>query len=94
VRALALALLTGAVLAGAEFAQSASEGPSMQCDVGPLTKSYGGSNWLVYGCVDQQTLVAHRRIRSISSCFNATVVTNCMAKARVIELQRRQPMMI
>lgn len=51
---LSLAVFTSAADAGA---QTPAGAPSMQCDVGPISKSYGGSNWLVYGCVDGQTLV-------------------------------------
>jgi hypothetical protein len=29
----------------------------LQCDVGPVQKSYGGTPWLVYGCRDSQNLV-------------------------------------
>ena len=29
----------------------------LQCDVGPVQKSYGGTPWLVYGCRDSQSLV-------------------------------------
>jgi hypothetical protein len=31
--------------------------PSLQCDTGPLHKSYGGGPWLVYSCSDSKTLV-------------------------------------
>lgn len=30
---------------------------SLQCDVGPVSKSYGGSAWLVYSCNDIGSLV-------------------------------------
>ena len=30
---------------------------SMQCDIGPLKKIYGKTNWLAYGCSDKKTLV-------------------------------------
>lgn len=30
---------------------------SLQCDVGPVTKTYGGSEWLVYSCSDEHSLV-------------------------------------
>jgi hypothetical protein len=29
----------------------------LKCDIGPLTKFYGGTNWLVYSCDDRQTVV-------------------------------------
>jgi hypothetical protein len=31
--------------------------PSLQCDVGPLKKTFGGHPWLVYSCSDGVTLV-------------------------------------
>jgi hypothetical protein len=29
----------------------------MKCETGPLSKSYGGAAWLVYGCNDHRSLV-------------------------------------
>ena len=29
---------------------------SLNCNVGPITKTYGGSNWLVYSCDDNQSV--------------------------------------
>lgn len=29
----------------------------MQCNIGPLKKSYGKTNWLVYSCSDKKALV-------------------------------------
>jgi hypothetical protein len=29
----------------------------MECKIGPVTKSYGGNNWLVYGCSDNESIV-------------------------------------
>ena len=31
--------------------------PSLDCDKGPLHRSFGGTAWLVYGCEDKRTLV-------------------------------------
>lgn len=31
--------------------------PTLQCDVGPLNKVYGKSQWLVYSCNDNLSLV-------------------------------------
>jgi len=37
---------------------SAQEGkPQLACERGPLTKTYGKSQWLVYSCSDERTLV-------------------------------------
>jgi hypothetical protein len=30
---------------------------SLKCDVGPLSKTYGGTKWLVYSCIDGKSLV-------------------------------------
>ncbi len=29
----------------------------MKCDIGPLTKTFGKTPWLVYGCADQKSVV-------------------------------------
>ena len=31
---------------------------SLQCDIGPVTKSFGTVQWLVYSCDDKKTIVA------------------------------------
>jgi hypothetical protein len=31
--------------------------PSLECDKGPLHRSFGGTAWRVYGCEDKETLV-------------------------------------
>lgn len=46
-------LAVALVLPASAFAQ----GPQRNCDVGPLTRTYGGTRWLVYSCDDRQTLV-------------------------------------
>ena len=33
------------------------ERPSMECEVGPLHRTFGGSRWILYSCVDGETLV-------------------------------------
>ena len=48
-----LALMFAQVATQSELQQK----PSLQCDRGPLRKSYGGSPWVVYGCSDSMTLV-------------------------------------
>lgn len=44
------------LLAGAEPA-SASARASISCDVGPVSRTYGGADWLVYSCNDAGSLV-------------------------------------
>lgn len=44
------------------IAQAASQSepqqkPTLQCQTGPLHKTYGGTPWLVYSCSDHKTLV-------------------------------------
>lgn len=34
----------------------AASPPSLECDRGPINKTYGGSAWLVYGCNDNRSL--------------------------------------
>ncbi|MGH6979353.1 hypothetical protein D3C86_1565170 [compost metagenome] len=51
-------LFVAAAIAFALSAQDASASPEpMKCEVGPVSKAYGGSEWLVYGCTDDRTLV-------------------------------------
>ncbi len=37
-------------------ARGAGEMPALKCDVGPLTRAYGGAAWLVYSCHDDKSL--------------------------------------
>lgn len=46
-----------ALLLGALGGSQQSEKPALQCEVGPLQKTFGGNPWLVYGCSDGATLV-------------------------------------
>ncbi len=48
-----------ALTAGAAGNMSAppQEPPSLQCEVGPLHRIYGGTPWLVYSCSDGASLV-------------------------------------
>jgi hypothetical protein len=55
------ALVSGVLLATALTSHSAvSEEPapqSLKCDIGPVAKIYGRTQWLVYSCTDNRTLV-------------------------------------
>jgi hypothetical protein len=53
VRGLRLALLSILCIGPALAASQ----PSLQCDVGPISKGYGGSQWLVYSCNDARSVV-------------------------------------
>lgn len=35
---------------------AAAQQPTLDCDVGPLTRTYGSTPWLVYGCSDDQSI--------------------------------------
>lgn len=50
-------MLTVVALLLAQVAAQDGGKPSLQCETGPLHKSYGGSAWLVYSCSDDKTLV-------------------------------------
>jgi hypothetical protein len=41
----------------AAIAGLAAAAPQLQCEQGPLTRNYGGSEWHVYACNDQRSLV-------------------------------------
>lgn len=49
---LALALVTSPV----QQDQGAAPEP-LQCMAGPIQRSFGGTEWLIYGCADQRTLI-------------------------------------
>ena len=49
------ALLCGAVLA--PWCAAAEDDDTFRCNIGPVTKTYGQTQWLVYGCNDDKTLV-------------------------------------
>lgn len=38
------------------IADQAPQNPAQKCDIGPVTRQYGGSAWLVYGCSDNKSL--------------------------------------
>ena len=54
-RWLPLVLIVGTV----SFAKGthAADAPPLKCEVGPVTKQYGNTDWLVYGCEDKRSLV-------------------------------------
>lgn len=33
--------------------------PPLQCDTGPLQRTYGGTEWVVYSCSDRNTVVIY-----------------------------------
>ena len=51
----ALVLSVASTISQAQTGAS-SAGP-MDCKVGPIEKTYGGSKWLVYGCSDGKSVV-------------------------------------
>lgn len=36
---------------------SAAASQTLECNVGPVTRSYGNTDWLVYSCSDRKSLV-------------------------------------
>ncbi len=36
---------------------SAAAQLKLNCNIGPITRSYGGTNWLVYSCDDHHSLI-------------------------------------
>ena len=36
---------------------AAAERPQLDCHMGPVTKIYGGTEWLVYSCSDNRSIV-------------------------------------
>ena len=51
-------LATALLLAcGSAQAQTKSPQPALDCGAGPLAKTYGGTQWLVYACSDNKSAV-------------------------------------
>ncbi len=59
--AIALAVASLATPSSSVAAPAASDGkhtgPPLSCEVGPISKTYGGTPWLLYSCADGKTLV-------------------------------------
>ena len=55
-RLAALLAICAVALAATQPVHAADNPPALKCDVGPVTKAYGGSSWLVYSCHDGQSL--------------------------------------
>lgn len=49
------ALLCGVILA--PWCAVAEDDDTFKCTIGPITKTFGQTQWLVYGCNDDKTLV-------------------------------------
>ncbi len=52
----ALVLSVASTTSQAQTGPSSAGGP-VDCKVGPIEKTYGGSKWLVYGCSDGKSVV-------------------------------------
>jgi hypothetical protein len=61
-----------AISSGANaFAQSADPGSQpLKCEIGPLPKTFGKVQWLVYGCADAKSLVVVSAPGSPAMPFN------------------------
>jgi hypothetical protein len=51
------ALLLAAASPQTDPAPGNASPPQTRCDIGPLHRTFGGTHWLVYACVDGATLV-------------------------------------
>ncbi|MGN7833206.1 hypothetical protein ACTJI2_16515 [Pseudoxanthomonas sp. 22568] len=40
-------------------AQADDQVAPLQCDIGPLQRTYGGTEWVVYACSDKKTVVIY-----------------------------------
>jgi|SRR5580704_547708 hypothetical protein len=47
----------------------ACEAQQLTCETGPVTKTYGGTNWLIYSCSDHQSLALLSEPNSLASPF-------------------------
>ena len=54
-----LVLISGVLWAALTTSLSATgeEPKLLKCDIGPVTKTYGKTQWLVYSCSDERTVV-------------------------------------
>ncbi|MET3116453.1 hypothetical protein AAKU64_000659 [Undibacterium sp. GrIS 1.8] len=43
--------------------------PNINCKIGPVTKTFGGSSWLVFGCSDKRSVVVVTASGSIAAPF-------------------------
>jgi hypothetical protein len=52
---------------------AATSTPSLTCDTGPITETYGATEWLVYSCSDSRTLVLLSAPRNPATPFYFTL---------------------
>lgn len=52
-----IATLIIALLATGTSTVPATEQPTLECNIGPVVKQFGGNDWLVYGCADGHSVV-------------------------------------
>jgi hypothetical protein len=50
-------VLFAALAAQLPVAASSQPSANVSCKIGPVTKTYGGTKWLVYACDDKKSLV-------------------------------------
>ena len=51
------AIMLAAWLPAQAMSQTPSQKPPLDCQTGPITKTYGGTSWLVHSCDDGRTVV-------------------------------------
>ncbi len=54
---MAITWLAPAVGAYASGQQESERTPDLKCEVGPLNRSYGETDWLIYACDDSRSIV-------------------------------------
>ena len=57
INGLAAALWVVALLPASASSEGQPPSPSLNCNTGPVIKTYGGTKWLVYSCDDNRTVV-------------------------------------
>lgn len=50
-------LCTAAIPICATGAETVAKPQPLKCDIGPVTKTYGATQWQVYSCADQRSVV-------------------------------------
>src|SRR5690349_16042370 len=50
-------LCTAAIPIGATGAETVAKPQPLKCDIGPVTRTYGATQWQVYSCADQRSVV-------------------------------------
>lgn len=52
-----IALVAALLVGGHSAAYAGPASPHLSCTIGPATRTFGGSQWLVYGCDDGKSVI-------------------------------------